>query len=438
MSFEIIHGNSFYKPLARFLKDLPQDYVGTLADVALHHGDLVHWKVFNGALNFAFISNASVNRELFVCNTDALAKTPSQIQTFLYAAGPSVATAHGDDWRKKRKEANSLFSRQIIEASCAGQVAVTSDFVANSGTGPHDAILFAQRLAALTSSRGILGRSISETEADTQIAFSTAASNRFNVESAQLFARPNWMLAPWRTELTRRKNEVFPIVRAAVEDLRQSNSPNDGLLNHYVNGDFVTSNDREMLTIIVGLLMGAQDNAASAIGWILAYLAHHPDLQDAIGQKLQSKGSEAQDLHSCALLTSTIREILRLCPPAPGNQPRRLRRPVEIADHTLPKGTFVFNSFYNMHRNTSIFEEPEMFKPRRFLDKTLASSAHFAPFGHGPRNCVAQGMALQQLMASVAGILRRHRLAPCEDSFPKMEQRPFLTPSAFKLRIDPV
>ena len=173
-------------------------------------------------MNFAFISDAHVNRELFVRNTDALSKSPSQVQTFLYAAGPSVATAHGDDWRTKRKEANSLFSRPIIEASCPGQVAVTRKFVETLGPGPHDAILFARRLAALTSSRGILGHEITVDEADTQIAFSMAASDRFNAESAQIFARPHWMLAPWRRELTRRKHEVFPIVKAAIVAQRHS------------------------------------------------------------------------------------------------------------------------------------------------------------------------------------------------------------------------
>jgi len=181
------------------------------------------------------------------------------------------------------------------------------------------------------------------------------------------------MLAPWRKELTRRKHEVFPIVRAAIEELRQSNAPNDGLMNHYVNGDFVTSNDDEMVTILVGLLMGAQDNVASAMGWILAYLAFHPDLQEQIGKEVSSAGSEAIDLVRCALLTSAVKEVLRLRPPAPANQPRRLLFPVEVAGHTLPKGTFVFNSFYNMHRNASLFDAPETFNPTRFQDPRLKS-----------------------------------------------------------------
>lgn len=436
MPFEVVTGRAFFKPLKRFLKELSADYVGDLAKIQAKHGDLVHWKAWGGALNFAFISDAAVNRELFVRNTDALSKTPSQVQTFLYAAGPSVATAHGDDWRTKRKEANSLFSRPIIESSCPGQVAVTRRFVETRGPGPHDAILLARRLAALTSSRGILGREITVDEADIQIAFSMAASDRFNAESAHIFARPHWMLAPWRRELTRRKHEVFPIVKAAVDALRHSAEPNDGLMNHYVNGDFITSNDDEMLTILVGLLMGAQDNVASAMGWVVAYLAFHPDLQEQIAKEVRSAGPTASELRNCGLLVSTVKEVLRLRPPAPANQPRRLLRPVEIAGHMLPKGTFIFNSFYNMHRNASVFDAPEEFVPTRFQVERLVGVPDFAPFGHGPRNCVAQGMALQQLIASVAGLLKNHRLSSHGQGFPSMKQTPFLSPSSFRVSLE--
>jgi cytochrome P450 len=435
MPFETVSGTAFYKPLRQFLKDLSRDYVGNLARIQVQHGDLVHWKVLKGAMNFAFLSDALVNRELFVRNSDVMAKPPSQTQTFRYAAGSSVATAHGEDWRKKRKEANTLFSRQIVEASCPGQVNVARDFVINSGAGPHDAIRFAKRLAALISSRGILGRSISVAEADTQIAFSVAASSRFNAESAHIVARPHWMLAPWRKDLTRHKHQAFPIVQAAVEELRQANVPNDGLMSHFVKGDFVTSSYDEMLAILVGLLMGAQDNIASAIGWVLAYLAHHPDVQTQLRAEIRSIGVTAKELHNCALLKSTVMEVLRLRPPAPANQPRVLSRPIEIDGYRLPKGTFVFNSFFNMQHNPAVFEAPETFRPARFLDRSLAGSPSFVPFGHGPRNCVAQGMAIQQLMAVVVGLLRDHRLIACERGFPEMEQKPFLTPRAFVVQI---
>ena len=436
MHFDVVRGNEFYCSLPRFLKALPKDYIGTLAQVQARHGDLVHWRMFGGLFNFAFISDPAVNRELFVRNTDALRKSPSQIQTFLYAAGPSVATAHGDDWRTKRKEANALFSRTAVEASCAGQVEVIADYVETLSTAPQDAILLARRMAALTSSRGILGTAIPLKDADTQIAFSKAAADRFNAESAHLFARPHWAMAPWRKELSLRRSEVFPIVRRAVQTLRQTDTPNDGLMNHYVKGDFITSNDDEMLSILVGLLMGAQDNIAAATGWILAYLAHFPDLQDQIHSETKHTGSQARDLHKCALLKATIAEVLRMRPPAPANQPRVLQRKIDIAGHILPKGTYIFNSLYNMHHNAAVFANPDRFDPTRFLDGTLERAPDYAPFGHGPRNCVAQGMAMQQLMAIVVAILRRHRVVAQQKNLPKIEQKPFLTPAPFKILVE--
>lgn len=438
MQFKVVNGNGFGWSFARFLKELPGDYVGTLSKVQARHGDLVHWRVFGGAMNFAFISDSAVNRDLFVRNADALGKSPSQIQTFLYAAGPSVATAHGDAWRTKRKEANSLFSRSAVEASCAGQVAVTEKYVSSLGAGPSDAMTVARRLAALTSSRGILGREISLDEADIQIAFSQAAADRFNAESAQLFARPDWMQAPSRHELTRRKNEVFPIVQNAIDDLRRANAPNDGLMDHYVNGDFITSTDEEMLTILVGLLMGAQDNIAAAAAWVLAFLAHYPTVQDDIRTEVANIGSQASDLHDSPLLKATIAEVLRMRPPAPANQPRVLNRAVDVAGHKLPKGTYIFNSFYNMHHDPRVFENPEVFDPARFLDGSLMRSPNFVPFGHGARNCVAQGMAMQQLMAIVVGTLRGHKVVAQQESLPEMEQKPFIVPAPFKIGVQKI
>jgi cytochrome P450 len=113
-----------------------------------------------------------------------------------------------------------------------------------------------------------------------------------------------------------------------------------------------------------------------------------------------------------------------------------LQKSVEIAGHVLPKGTFVFNSFYNMHHDADAFAHPETFDPTRFLDGTLERSPNYAPFGHGPRNCVAQGMAMQQLMAIVVGILRGHKIVAQQDKLPEMTQKPFLVPAPFKVVIE--
>lgn len=430
-SFNVVKGGSFFRPLRPFLRDLPSDYVGTVENVKKHHGPLVHWQTLGGFLNFVLISDAEVNRALFVRHAAKLKKPRAQVQTFLFAAGESVATAEHEEWHVKRKEMNALFSRPLIEGSCPGQVKVVQDYIRDVGSGVQDALTVSRKLAAVTASRGILGRTITESEADIQIAFSKAAGDRFNKESAHIFSRPNWMLRPWRRELVRRKRDAFAIVDKTIDELRASSEPNDGLLSNYLKGDFITSTDNEIRQSLVGLLMGAQDNVTSAIGWILAFLGNDPELQDKIKQEIRHCGSRASDLQECVLLQATINETLRMRPPAPSNQPRVLVQPIKIAGHTLPKGAFILNSFFNMHHDPEAFPNPTTFDPNRFLgDRSLSS---FVPFGHGPRNCVAQALARQQLAAIMFGILKEHRIVTSEGTIPAMTQLPFLTPEPFEI-----
>ncbi|WP_375279840.1 cytochrome P450 [Pseudooctadecabacter sp.] len=158
--------------------------------------------------------------------------------------------------------------------------------------------------------------------------------------------------------------------------------------------------------------MGAQDNIASAAGWVLAFLAHHPQLQDQIGDEIADKGSQA-----------------------PANQPRILTQPIEISGHRLPKGTFIFNSFFNMHHDPLALDAPDRFDPARFRTDAPSKRVQYAPFGHGPRNCVAQSMATQQLSAIVFGMLKEHRIAALDDAMSKMTQMPFLIPEPFQIMI---
>jgi cytochrome P450 len=91
-----------------------------------------------------------------------------------------------------------------------------------------------------------------------------------------------------------------------------------------------------------------------------------------------------------------------------------------------------------MHRDPDVFPDPEVFDPSRFLDTSLRGSPNYAPFGHGPRNCVAQGMAMQQLAAILVGLLRNHQIAMPNPHLPEVIQIPFLTPAPFDVEITQV
>ena len=61
-----------------------------------------------------------------------------------------------------------------------------------------------------------------------------------------------------------------------------------------------------------------------------------------------------------------------------------------------------------------LWTDPDLFDPGRFMPGARERIDRFAflPFGAGPRVCVGQGFAMQEMIIAVASIVRRFRLEP--------------------------
>jgi cytochrome P450 len=64
-----------------------------------------------------------------------------------------------------------------------------------------------------------------------------------------------------------------------------------------------------------------------------------------------------------------------------------------------------------MHRDPRYFDDPEVFRPERWLnglENRLPAGAYF-PFGDGPRRCIGQGFALLESALVLATIAQKYR-----------------------------
>ncbi|KAL8178729.1 UNVERIFIED_CONTAM: Cytochrome P450 4B1 [Gekko kuhli] len=97
--------------------------------------------------------------------------------------------------------------------------------------------------------------------------------------------------------------------------------------------------------------------------------------------------NQLDDLSKMTYCTMCIKESLRLYPPVPGVS-RQLSKPITFFDgRTLREGSWVVVSFHLMHKNPSIWKDPEVFDPLRFTPENISSrDTHaFLPFSAGPR-----------------------------------------------------
>ena len=66
----------------------------------------------------------------------------------------------------------------------------------------------------------------------------------------------------------------------------------------------------------------------------------------------------------------------------------------------IEKGTPVILPLYGLHRDPAYFDEPDRFKPERFLDEKKDSVKYaFLPFGEGPRACL--GLVIDYVNSTV-------------------------------------
>jgi len=131
--------------------------------------------------------------------------------------------------------------------------------------------------------------------------------------------------------------------------------------------------------------------------------------------RLGTRDPEPEDFEHMPYTKAVVSEILRLYPAA-WSLARANYEADEIEGVHIPAGSNVMVSPYLMHRHRKYFKNPEAFRPERFLNgevRDLPKYAYF-PFAGGPRRCIGEGFAWQEIM-SIACVLAREvnfQLAP--------------------------
>ena len=160
-------------------------------------------------------------------------------------------------------------------------------------------------------------------------------------------------------------------------------------------------------------LDAGHDNVAATLTWVLWLLANRPDLQRDIRREWREAGRTALDPARLPLIGASIRETLRLYPPAPQIL-RDVTAPVEICGQSLARKSLVILPVYAMHRSRLWWRDPDAFWPERFLDgeEGEAPAAAWIPFSKGERGCFGAAFAQADLATFIGMILDRFELEP--------------------------
>lgn len=192
-----------------------------------------------------------------------------------------------------------------------------------------------------------------------------------------------------------------------------------------------TSSELDQRDKVVSRIVEEAQNVVGAgtetTGATLTNLTYHLLVNPPILKILRAELSDAahgsstlleyRTLEKLPYLQACINEALRLCCPVTGRLPRvNPRAPTSYTSpsgktYTFPPGTVMSMSMPDLHFNASIFPDPHLFRPERWLEaspeKKASMQRFFVPFGKGSRSCLGMEVAKMELALTAGNVFHQ-------------------------------
>ncbi|XP_071731720.1 cytochrome P450 736A117-like [Rutidosis leptorrhynchoides] len=164
----------------------------------------------------------------------------------------------------------------------------------------------------------------------------------------------------------------------------------------------VTFDRLAIKALLLDAYTAGTDTTATVLEWTFTELLKHPrvlkKVQDEVRIILDGKDQIKQaDIEKMKYLKAVFKETLRLHPPIPTLVPRVASQDVKVMGYDVAKGTTVLINAWTIARDPNVWDEPNEFRPERFLNRTTDFKGHdfdLIPFGAGRRGCPGISFAM--------------------------------------------
>lgn len=396
----------------------------TLALWRQRYGDLVRFRL--GPRTLYLLSHPDLAEEVLLQKPDQFVKIydPSRPTGLALVLGNGLVTSTGEVWRTHRRIIQPIFQRSRIALMAKQMVGVGQHRLECwKRHDPREPVDIASEMMQLTLE--VISQTMFSTSMLTEIeriapAMQTCLRVAFSAFHNPL-RPPLWVPTPSNLKFRRAKVMMDRLVYSLITERRRSGERRDDLLDvllHARDAETGTGlSDEQLRDEMLTIFAAGHETTANALSWTWYLLGTHPDarrrLQDELAAVLDGHPPTADDLARLPYTRAVFEEALRLYPPAPVVQ-RKAAVNTSLAGHHFSAGSLLLVSIYNIHRHPDFWEEPDRFKPERFLqeDGKPLHRLSYLPFGSGPRACVGASFALVEGPLLLALIAQQYDLEP--------------------------
>ena len=217
-------------------------------------------------------------------------------------------------------------------------------------------------------------------------------------------------LTPWdRWNVA--KQDLHRCLDQVINKRTQSGDPGDDILSMlcsatYEDGQPITR--EHIYSELMTFLFAGHETTALTLTWAMYHLHRNPTAHSSLIQELDllDDNSPAR-LAAAPYLKATVQETLRIHPILTETL-RKLKAPLQLGEYHLPVGMAVAPATVLAHYNPATFEDPEDFRPERFIEKSY-SPFEYMPFGGGHRRCIGAAFASYEIAIVLGTLLKRFK-----------------------------
>jgi cytochrome P450 len=359
--------------------------------------------------------------------SDAIADrggTPANIQLYRLMGGNLLNLPH-HQWLPRRRTLQPMFTKQHV-ARYAGHMAAAAQTVVDAwcdgATVDLDTQCRALTLRAL--GRSVLGLDL-DARADAVGPALRTALTWVADRATRPVNLPQWVPTPGQQRARRANADLHQLaaeILAAVRADPARDAPLVRALITVADPHGQPLSDDDICHELVLFILAGHDTTSTTLAYSLWALGHHPAIQDRVFDEVSALGDRPLTPDDVPRLGHTVRvlhEALRLCPPGAGT-PRLLHKDLAVDGYRLQAGTVAVISFYAMHRDPKLWDDPLTFDPDRFLPERSQGRSRwqYLPFGGGPRSCIGDHFAMLEATLALATIIRTARVESLGNDFP--------------------
>ena len=373
---------------------LLRDPISFVSERFAEYGD-IYFVDEGGGSRLYVVGPPDLLHEMLVTRHADLQKRGGANDRLVSVLGDGLLTADGDAWKRSRKLMNPRFHRKAI-AGYAKTMVDHVERVALVDGVDVDVGAVMRRLTLHIVVKALFDHDV-QGDADRVVTTMEALN-----DASRISVLPQWLPTP-RTLRTRRAvRDLHGLIDDLVE-AREREGLREDLLSMLLDVGLERRLVRDQL---VTLFLAGHETTSHALTWALWLLSQHPEVRERLEAEVDA-ADELSEQTELPLTDAVAAEAMRLYPPAYA-LPRVAKVDTELGGFPIPAGSQIVGWIWHAHHDPRFWDEPEAFRPQRFLEPLKKREAYL-PFGGGPRMCIGAGFAKLELRLLIASLVRRYR-----------------------------